>query len=399
MRFIYAIFLTLFTTFAQAQNVNLDMQQVPLLEFSQAVLKGILDRDYVLSTESELQRKITVQLKNQTPDQVLAFLRSQLQKDNHDLIDHEGILHIEKIETLNVIENTDSKPDSQNTIKTDNAPPVDFYYYQSKHRPLTDFPSFFTTIGAAGAGAAQSVTVDGDAALIRGRPDFVKLAKTIIAQYDRPLNEIEIKASIVEYSTTDQTNIGIFTALKLLDGKLDFQLGNNTTQRDFVSFGTSSFKAVLSAISNDSHFNILETSTMRLVSGKVGRINVGQEVPVLGQITLDQSGRPIQSVSYRASGLLVDIKPVVVGTSVHADIDQQLSSFAVTNTSTIDSPTLLKRQLTTSLTAPFNEVILIGGLDEQKDTKAVATLFGLPLGKNDTVTKTSLFLILEFSKR
>jgi general secretion pathway protein D len=398
MKLFFTALLLTFSSYTYAQNVNLDMQQVSLLEFSQAVLKGILDRDYVLSTESELQRKITVQLKNQTPDQVLAFLRSQLQKDNHDLIDHEGILHIEKIESTSE-QQPDTKTDNQNTSKTDNAPPVDFYYYQSKHRPLTDFPSFFTTIGAAGAGAAQSVTVDGDAALIRGRSDFVKLAKTIIAQYDRPLNEIEIKASIVEYSTTDQSNIGIFTALKLLDGKLDFQIGNNATQRDFVSFGTTSFKAVLSAISNDSHFNILETSTMRLVSGKVGRINVGQEVPVLGQITLDQSGRPIQSVSYRASGLLVDIKPVVVGSSVHADIDQQLSSFAVTNTSTIDSPTLLKRQLTTSLTAPFNEVILIGGLDEQKDTKAVATLFGLPLGKNDTVTKTSLFLILEFSKR
>lgn len=155
----------------------------------------------------------------------------------------------------------------------------------------------------------------------------------------------------------------------------------------------------MSAVSNDSRFNILESSTIRLVSGKAGRINVGQEVPVLGQFTLDQNGRPIQSISYRSSGLIVDIKPQVVSNQVHADILQQLSSFAVTSTSNIDSPTLLKREISTNLTAPFNEVILIGGLDEQRDTVAAAKLFGFTLGKNDAVTKTSLFLILEFNRR
>lgn len=390
-----------FTSFAHAQNVNLDMQQVNMEEFTQAVIKGILAKDYVISSDVDLgHRKLSVQLKNQTPEQILNFLRSQLKADNLDLIDREGVLYVEKIVPAGDLSNINQSGNLQNDFSNTSAK-NEFFVYKSKHRPLNDFNQFFTTVGgsAAGGGGVQSVTVDNNLALVRGRPDFVHLAKSVLAQYDRPLNEIQIKASIVEYSTTDQTSIGIFTALKLLSGKLDIQIGSNTTSRDFVSFGSSSFKAVLSAISNDSHFNILESSTIRLISGKAGRINVGQEVPVLGQITLDANGRPIQSVSYRASGLLVDIKPVVVGDLVHADIDQQLSSFALTNTSTIDSPTLLKRQLSTSLSAPFNEVILIGGLDEQKDTKAVATLFGLPIGKNDTLTKTSLFLILEFNRR
>jgi len=41
----------------------------------------------------------------------------------------------------------------------------------------------------------------------------------------------------------------------------------------------------------------LESSTIRLVSGKAGRINVGQEVPILGQFTTVVNGRPIQSIS------------------------------------------------------------------------------------------------------
>lgn len=393
-----------FITSAAAQPVNLDMQQVNMQEFTQAVIKSILDKDYVISSDVELSdRKLSVQLKNQTPEQLLTFLRTQLKNDNLDLVDREGVLYVEKIQSnpdTDTLQNNQPSDDSQSLTNISQKIPTEFFIYKSRHRPLTEFNQFFTSVrGSSGAGGLQSVTIDNDLALVRGRPEFVNMAKSVLYKYDRPIDEIEVKASIVEYSTTDQTTIGIFSALKLLEGKLNISIGNNLEFRDFISIKTSTFNAVLSAISNDSHFNILESSTIRLVSGKVGRINVGQEVPVLGQLTFDANGRPIQSVSYRPSGLLVDIKPFVVGENVHAEINQQLSSFAQTQTSNIDSPTLLNRQLSTSLTAPFNQVVLIGGLDEQKDTLAAAKLFGLTIGKNDVKTKTSLFLILEFSRR
>lgn len=385
---------------AETKNINLDMQQVSIAELTQAIIKGILNRDYFLDENVEIpNKKITVELKNQSPDQILAFLKSTLSTYQLSLVDREGVLTIDHL-TLD-----DGSATSENLIQKEggfnnpfNKKKTEFFVYRSKHRPLTDFPSFFTNV-AASSGQAQSITVDGDICLIRGSAEFINMAKSVIIQYDRPINEIEIKASIVEYTTSDTSSLGVFGALQLLSGKLNIQFGDSTQKRDFFSFGSNTFKAVMSAVSNDSRFNILESSTIRLVSGKAGRINVGQEVPVLGQFTLDQNGRPIQSISYRSSGLIVDIKPQVVSNQVHADILQQLSSFAVTSTSNIDSPTLLKREISTNLTAPFNEVILIGGLDEQRDTVAAAKLFGFTLGKNDAVTKTSLFLILEFNRR
>lgn len=402
---LFISFLLLIASFnihaAETKNINLDMQQVSITELTQAVIKGILNRDYVLTDSVEIpDKKITVELKNQSPDQILGFLKSTLATHQLALVDRGGVLTIDQL----ILD--DDSATSETMIEKEqgfsnplNRKKTEFFIYRSKYRPLNDFPSFFTNVSAASSGTVQSVTVDNDIALIRGSAEFVAMAKSVILQYDRPINEIEIKASIVEFTTSDTSSLGVFGALKLLGDKLNIQIGDSNIKRDFFSFKTSSFDLVMSAVANDSRFNILETSTIRLVSGKAGRINVGQEVPVLGQFTLDQQGRPIQSVSYRSSGLIVDIKPQVISNQVHADIMQQLSSFAVTSTSNIDSPTLLKREISTNLTAPFNEVILIGGLDEQRDTVAAAKLFGFTLGKNDTLTKTSLFLILEFNRR
>lgn len=400
--FISALFFLFSVTVSAAEqkNINIDMQGVSVQELTQAVIKGILNRDYSLNENIEFpSKKITVELKNQTPDQILNFLKSTLSTYNLALVDREGVLTVDHLTLDDDSATSELLQDNEKGFSNPfTKKKIEFFVYRSQHRPLTDFPAFFTNVSAS-TGQAQSITVDGDICLIRGSADFIQMAKSVILQYDRPVNEIEIKASIVEYSTNDTSSIGVFGALNLLSGKLNIQIGDNTQKRDFFSFGSNTFKAVMSAVSNDSRFNILESSTIRLVSGKAGRINVGQEVPVLGQFTTDVNGRPIQSISYRSSGLIVDIKPHVVSNQVHADILQQLSSFAVTSTSNIDSPTLLKREISTNLTAPFNEVILIGGLDEQRDTVAAAKLFGFTLGKNDTVTKTSLFLILEFNRR
>lgn len=402
MKLITSLFLLALSTGAYAGNINLDMQDVTLSELSQAVIKGILQKDFSISPETGLDAKrVTVQLKNQDPENVLKYLNATLNANGAYLNQRDGILYIE---------NQQQSPGQVQTYPMNNQstaqpniaaiPNQEFYIYRSQHRPLTDFPAFFqSSMGAAGGGQASSVTVDGDIALIRGSRHHIDMARYVLSQYDRPSNEIEIKASIVEFASTDNDAVGVFGAMKVLSNKLNVNIGTKNPLRDFATFGSLTFDLVLSSAATDSRFNILESSTIRVVSGKTGRINVGQEVPVLGQFTTDQTGRAIQSISYRSSGLIVDIKPMVVADTVHAEIQQQLSSFAVTSTSSIDSPTLLKREINTSLTAPFNEVVFIGGLDEQRDTKAKSTFFGIPINKNDTAAKSTLFLLLEFKRR
>jgi type II secretory pathway component GspD/PulD (secretin) len=203
---------------------------------------------------------------------------------------------------------------------------------------------------------------------------------------------------VVEYTSTDDNGAGFFAALKALGSKLSVAVGDKSAFANLVSFKDATIEAVLSVISQDSRFAVLDSSSLRVVSGKSGRLVVGQEVPVLSQFQLDAKGNPVQSVQYRSSGVILDVKPLVVSDKVHAELLQEVSSFAVTRTSNIDSPTLLKRQFSTNLTADFGEVVFLGGLDEDRNTEAQSGLFGWRLSRNESKSKTTLFLVLQFAK-
>ena len=57
---------------------------------------------------------------------------------------------------------------------------------------------------------------------------------------------------------------------------------------------------------------------------------------------------------------------------------QQISQFVATTTGVNNTPTLIKRELSTLVTAKDDEIILIGGLDEQRTTNNESGLSFLP---------------------
>ncbi|KWW38200.1 Type II secretion system protein D [Cupriavidus metallidurans] len=267
--------------------------------------------------------------------------------------------------------------------------------YRAKNRPVAELAKVFTAVIGPG-GVVQD---NGDNGLLLfGDPVRVNLVRSMLEQYDRPTDEVVAKVTVVEYSSTDDDGAGLFGAIRALGGKLGVSLGDAMPFQNVISFKNNTIEAVLSLISQDSRFSVLDTSTLRIVSGKEGQLNVGQDVPVLGQFQLDSKGNAVQSVSYRSSGLLVQVKPVVLQDKVFTDLKQEVSSFAVTKTSNIDSPTLNKRQFNTTFSAQFGEVVLLGGLDESKASDANSGLFGFRLSKTMSRSKTTLFLVLQFNK-
>lgn len=115
-----------------------------------------------------------------------------------------------------------------------------------------------------------------------------------------------------------------------------------------------------------------------MLSGGVARFSVGNETPVLDAVTFDQQGRPIQSVSYKPSGVIFELRPKVMEGGAELAIMQQISQFVATTTGVNNTPTLIKRELSTLVTARDDEIILVGGLDEQRITNNESGLSFLP---------------------
>lgn len=378
--------------------VSFDLQDVGLLDFAQASMRGLLNTDFVIEPNlHDEKRNITLQIKDKTPDAALKIVLETLRAYDIELVNRDGVNYltrassdVQKSSSVLTTANTTIEPAfqfnaSNNFVNTNQS----VFIYQPQYRNFTNVQKLFS-------GLNITVNYDDNLLVLIGEASNLDLAKQILSVFDKPNTDLLLKVSVVEYLDTESTGFNVFTALDKKGFK--FSVGSNALFNNSLKVLDSSFTFILSALNDDTKFNVINTSHLRVVNGKVGRLNIGNEVPILSQYSQTQAGQPVQNVEYRNSGLIVDISPVLIGDYVQADLKQQLSSFVETTTSTINSPTLTKRELTTNFTAKLNEVVIIGGLENSSQNKNKTSLFGITLGKAQKASNSSLFIVLEFSK-
>ena len=124
-------------------------------------------------------------------------------------------------------------------------------------------------------------------------------------------------------------------------------------------------------------------------SGETASIDVGNEIPVITQRSdsdtqVDGSTNVLQEVTYRKTGVQLEIKPLVQANGlVDLRISQQLSEARPgVATSLAGSPTILNRRISTSLTLKDGGSLLMGGLisgNQSAGASGVPILSQVPL--------------------
>ena len=83
---------------------------------------------------------------------------------------------------------------------------------------------------------------------------------------------------------------------------------------------------------------------------------------------------------------------------IELSLNQQLSSFIPTTTGVNNSPTLLKREIKTTVDVNAGEIILLGGLEEEKQSQDHSGLPFLPRWLHSSgaeSSKTEVLLVLQ----
>lgn len=247
---------------------------------------------------------------------------------------------------------------------------------------------------AAGGSAASLLSRDADQLVFVGTKAEIANLRSLLPQVDIEMGEVMLRSAVYEVQTGDREGSAFSLAASLLKGKVSVNLAGNPLDNS-VSISSGDFNAVLSALSSDSRFKVVSQPSLRVRSGKEATINVGAEVPVLGALSYPQgAGQAVQSIEYRNSGVIFTITPQVRQAVVDLTIDQQLSNFVQTTTGVNGSPTLTKRQLTTSVQMRNAEVVILGGLTEEKTSETQTGLSFLPSIFRSTVTESSKSEIL-----
>jgi general secretion pathway protein D len=251
--------------------------------------------------------------------------------------------------------------------------------------------------GSPGGNISKSV----DSIVFSGPPEDLAKIRALLASVDYPLPQLSVKATVYEVSSTQQDGSAAQLAIGLLSSRYGVEIsmpqggGNNA-----IHFKGPGFEAVASALSTDARFRVVTAPSVRAKSGTQTVFNSGSQVPVLGAVTLQgAAGNPVQSVDYRDSGVIFKVKPTVKRSIIDLEIEQEISSFVETTTGVNTSPTLLKRSLKSSLGVNSGEVIVLGGLTQDKKTNTKNSFFGfLPIEDVYGSDRTEILIVLQVAR-
>jgi type II secretory pathway component GspD/PulD (secretin) len=167
----------------------------------------------------------------------------------------------------------------------------------------------------------------GDVLVYYGRKSEIKRLQTLLPLIDTASEEVIVAAYVFEVQTSERNGSGLALAAKLLSGKLNIQIGASGGFDNFIRVNTGSLDALYELFRTDSRFHVVSSPRLRVKDGASATFSVGNEVPVLGQVSYADN-RPIQSIEYRSSGVILDVKPQIRTDNIDLVIKQQLSSFA-----------------------------------------------------------------------
>lgn len=251
--------------------------------------------------------------------------------------------------------------------------------------------------------AAALIDQDADVLLFSGtRPEIEKLQE-LLPQIDVATGEVLVRGLVYEVSRTDKSGSAFGLLANLLGGKFNLGIGSASGNLgNFIQLKNTALDVVYSMMETDSRFKVISSPSLRIQSGARGMFSVGQDVPVLGALSFPQgAGQAVQSVEYRSSGVIFDIRPTVRDAVIELALSQQLSDFIKTTTGVNNSPTLTKRELKTTVGLQDGDVIVLGGLAENKNTQTrdgPSFLPGFLHTSGKEVSSSEILLVLQVQR-
>ncbi|MGU1643949.1 GspD family T2SS secretin variant XcpQ [Pseudomonas aeruginosa] len=282
-----------------------------------------------------------------------------------------------------------------------------------------------------GGGRPSNILIRADestnALILLADPDTVNALEDIVRQLDVPRAQVLAEAAIVEISGDIQDAVGVQWAInkggmggtRTNFGNTGLSIGTllQALKDDkppalpdgaIVGIGSSSFGALVTALSANSKSNLLSTPSLLTLDNQKAEILVGQNVPFnTGSYTTNSEGssNPFTTVERKDIGVNLKVTPHINdGAALRLEIEQEISSIApsvqqVSNTDIITN----KRSIKSTILAENGQVIVLGGLiqDDVVQAESKVPLLGdIPwLGKlfrstKDTHTKRNLMVFL-----
>lgn len=248
--------------------------------------------------------------------------------------------------------------------------------------------------------AAALVDQSTDELVFVGTVDEIERMRKVLPELDTAPGEVIVRGWVYEVDDTDANNSAFSLAVRIFGGELS--ISNGSIDANAVAFKGPSLSAAISALNADTRFHQVSAPHVRVMSGQHVRLNVGEEVPTESSVSYQgTAGTPVQSITYQDAGVIFDVKPTVMTKSIELDLDEELSNFVATTTGVDSSPTKQTRSLHTTTRVNDGEVIVLGGLVQDQETKARSHVAWLPHfldGQTGSKGRKEILLVLQVQR-
>lgn len=256
-----------------------------------------------------------------------------------------------------------------------------------------------------------------NAIIYRGEAqDWARLLP-LIRQMDRAARQVMIEVTIAEVTLDRDEQFGVSWLAK---GGFD-RFGGTVTSGTLgatEAFGGLTYlldvagqaRARLRAFAEDSRVTVLSSPRLMVKSGEQASIDVGTEIPTLSSQTAsnqqtDGNTNILQSIQYRKTGIILEIKPIVYSDDrIDLEIRQEVSeALPLGANAPVQSPSIFNRAVSSNLSLRDGSSILIGGLMSNRSTvsndgipylKDVPVLGSLFRSTGNNRTRTELVLMI-----
>ena len=242
--------------------------------------------------------------------------------------------------------------------------------------------------------------------IIYATPKMYQKIYEMLKKLDILPKQVLIQVTIAEITLKDSLQYGFEWFLEH-KGKTSYSLktlgnlgiGSGGLVGNIIN-NDKTFQSILNFLAQKNLINILSSPKLIVLNNHTASINVGTQVPVLtsstkAQNTSTNSITVTQSVQYRNTGIILNIKPIIHSNGILTlHISQTVSDPQPNNTSSISSPIILNRSLNTDVLLKTNESLLLGGLIKQNIGK---TINKVPL-LGDIPVLGNLFKTTSYSK-
>ena len=205
--------------------------------------------------------------------------------------------------------------------------------------------------------------------------------RTFIDQLDRPVPQVLIEVLLAEITLTDREESGVEYLFNVGVGSRDVDVQLTPTGVSLTLDGAGQTRALLRLAYQDNRVAIRSRPRLVVKSGESASIFGGAQIPVISQRSegpqVEGSTSIVQDIQYLNTGVTLNVTPIVQANGlVDLTIDQNLSENRATGAASL-TPTILTRQIKTSLTLRDGQSLLMGGLISEGQSRGRSGVPGL----------------------